>query len=139
MIHKDIFNNEFLIRNATVADVVQMELVQKQCYPSLHQSEIMDRNHFANHIKIFSEGQLVIEKDGKIIASASTFRCHFPEHDSTFLKETDNLWITNVQVENGDWMYGIDMGVLPEFRGLGLSKELYKARQEVCKILGLQE
>jgi GNAT superfamily N-acetyltransferase len=138
MIHKDIFNNEFLIRSATAADVVQMEFVQKQCYPSLHQSEIMDRNHFANHIKIFPEGQLVIEAEGKIIASASTFRCHFPEHDSTFLKETDNLWITNVQVANGDWMYGIDMGVLPEYRGLGLSKELYKARLEICKMLGLK-
>lgn len=35
-------------------------------------------------------------------------------------------------------MYGIDMGVLPVYRGLGLSKELYKARHEVCKILGLK-
>jgi GNAT superfamily N-acetyltransferase len=115
-----------------------MEYVQSQCYPTLHQSEILDRNHFANHIKIFPEGQIVVEKDGKIVASASTFRCNFPEHDSTFLEETDNLWLTNVQIPDGDWMYGIDMGVLPEYRGLGLSKELYKARHEVCKNLGIK-
>jgi len=137
MINKYILENQFLIRNATPEDVVQMEYVQSQCYPTLHQSEILDRNHFANHIKVFPEGQIVVEKDGVVIASASTFRCDFPEHDSTFLEETDNLWITNVQMPDGDWMYGIDMGVLPEYRGLGLSKEMYKARHEVCKILGI--
>ncbi len=138
MIYKNIFENEFVIRNATPEDVVQMEYVQAQCYPTLHQSEILTKNHFANHIKVFPEGQLVVEKEGKIVASASTFRCDFPEHDSTFLEETDNLWITNVQIPNGDWMYGIDMGVLQEYRGLGLSTEMYNARNEICKQLKLK-
>jgi len=138
MIKKDILYNEFLLRNATPEDAIQMEYVQSRCYPTLHESELLNRNHFANHIKVFPEGQLVVEKDGKIVASASTFRCNFPEHDSTFLEETDNLWITNVQVPDGEWMYGIDMGVLPEYRGLGLSREMYKARHEICKMLGIK-
>lgn len=138
MISQKILNNEFLIRNAKPTDAEGMEYVQSQCYPSLHESEILNRAHFANHIKVFPEGQLVVEKEGRIIASASTFRCNFPEHDSTFLEETDNLWITNVQIPDGEWMYGIDMGVLPEFRGLGLSKEMYKARHQMCKALGLK-
>lgn len=138
MIHKSILHNEFIIRNATLEDAIQMEYVQSQCYPTLHQSEILTRNHFSNHIKIFPEGQLVVEKEGEIVASASTFRCNFPEHDSTFLEETDNLWITNVQKPNGDWMYGIDMGVLPEYRGLGLSTEMYNARNEICKQLKIK-
>ncbi|MFV5695601.1 GNAT family N-acetyltransferase [Flavobacterium sp. LB3P122] len=137
MISKSVFENQFVIRNAKLEDVIQMEYVQSQCYPTLHESEILNRKHFANHIKIFPEGQIVVENEGKVIASASTFRCNFPEHDSTFLEETDNLWLTNVQVPDGDWLYGIDMGVLPEYRGLGLSKELYKARHDVCKSLGI--
>jgi GNAT superfamily N-acetyltransferase len=138
MIDKKILNDTFLIRKAKVEDAIQMEYVQSRCYPTLHESEILNRNHFANHIKVFPEGQIVVEKDGIIVASASTFRCDFPEHDSTFLEETDNLWITKVQIPSGDWMYGIDMGVLPEYRGLGLSREMYKARNEVCKELGLK-
>lgn len=138
MIYKFFLDNQFLIRTASPEDAVQMEFVQAQCYPTLHETEILDRNHFLNHIKVFPVGQIVIEKEGKVIASASTFRCNFPEHDSTFLEETDNLWITNVQISDGDWMYGIDMGVLPEYRGLGLSTEMYKARTEVCKKLGLK-
>lgn len=135
MINKEILENEFIVRNARIEDAIQMEYVQSQCYPTLHESEIMDRRHFENHIKIFPEGQIVIEKEGKIVGSASTFRCYFPEHDSTFLEETDNLWITNVHMPDGDWIYGIDMGVLPEYRGLGLSTEMYKARQEICKMI----
>lgn len=138
MINKKNLGDKFIIRNATPDDAVQMEYVQSQCYPTLHESEILDRNHFANHIRVFPEGQIVVEKEGVVVASASTFRCDFPEHDSTFLEETDNLWITNVQIADGDWMYGIDMGVLPEYRGLGLSKEMYKARHEVCKLLGMK-
>jgi GNAT superfamily N-acetyltransferase len=138
MVNKKILNDQFIVRNAAPEDVVQMEYVQSQCYPTLHKSEILDRNHFANHIKVFPEGQIVVEKEGLVVGSASTFRCNFPKHDSTFLEETDNLWITNVQISDGDWMYGIDMGVLPVYRGLGLSKEMYKARHEVCESLGLK-
>lgn len=138
IIYKSILENEFIVRTAIPEDAIQMEYVQSQCYPSLHPSEIMDRNHFANHIKVFPEGQIVVEKEGKLVGAASAFRCNFPEHDSTFLEETDNLWITNVQIPDGDWMYGIDMGVLPEYRGLGLSTEMYKARTEVCEKLGLK-
>ncbi len=138
MIYNKILNDQFIVRTATLQDAIGMEYVQAQCYPTLHVSEIMTRAHFTSHINVFREGQIVVEKDGIIIASASTFRCHFPEHDSTFLEETDHLWITNVQVPDGDWMYGIDMGVLPEYRGLGLSKAMYKARHEVCAKLGLK-
>lgn len=133
MISKDILNNEFLLRNATAEDVIQMEYVQRQCYPSLHESELLNREHFINHIKIFPEGQFVIEKEGVIIGSTSTMKVYFPEENKSFLDETDDLWITNKHKSEGDWMYGIDMGVLPEYRGLGLSREMYFARQEVCE------
>ena len=138
MINKAILNNEFLIRNATSDDAIQMEYVQMQCYPSLHESELLNRNHFINHIKIFPEGQLVVESDGVIIGSASTMRSFFPKEEQTYLEVTDNLWLTNTHNPEGDWMYGIDMGVLPEYRGLGLSREMYLARQEICKSLGLK-
>jgi GNAT superfamily N-acetyltransferase len=137
MIYKNILENQFLVRNAVADDIDQMEYVQSQCYPTLHESQISNRNHLANHLKLFPEGQLVIEVDGKIIASTSTFRYNFPEHDSTFLEATDNLWLTKLHRPDGVWMYGIDMVILPEYRGLGLSNEMYKTRLEVCKKLGL--
>lgn len=138
MIPKDVLFNEFVIRNATPEDAIQMEYIQKQCYPSLDATELINRDHFINHIKIFPEGQIVLERDGIVVGSASTFRSHFPTQEQTFLESSDNLWITNVHVPDGEWLYGIDMGILPEYRGLGLSKEMYLVRQELCKKLGLK-
>ncbi|WP_310380209.1 GNAT family N-acetyltransferase [Flavobacterium sp.] len=138
MIYKKVICDTFIVRNATLDDATGMEYVQAQCFPTLHETELMNRAHFANHVKVFPEGQLVVEKDGLVIGSASTFRCDFPEHEHTFLESCDNLWITNAHKPNGDWMYGFDMGVLPEYRGLGLSKEMYKARHEICKKLGIK-
>lgn len=138
MINKEILNNEFLIRNAKVEDADQMEYVQKQCFPTLDKSEVLNKNHFINHIKVFPEGQIVIEKDGLIVASSSTMRSDFPKRDFTYLEMTDNLWITKTNVPDGDWLYGIDIGVLPEYRGFGLSTEMYFARQEIAKSLGLK-
>lgn len=138
MIYKKVIRDTFIVRNATLDDATGMEYVQAQCFPTLHETELMNRAHFANHVKVFPEGQLVVEKDGLVIGSASTFRCDFPEHEHTFLESCDNLWITNAHKPNGDWMYGFDMGVLPEYRGLGLSKEMYKARHEICKKLGIK-
>lgn len=138
MINKKVLDGSFTVRNATPEDALRMEYVQLKCFPTLHESELMNSAHFANHIKVFPEGQLVVEKDGLVIGSASTFRCNFPEHDHTFLDSCDNLWITKVHQPNGDWMYGFDMGVLPEYRGLGLSREMYKTRHEICKALGIK-
>ena len=138
MFRKEIFESEYLIRNATIADVDAMAFVQKECYPTLDPQEVMTREHFISHINIFPQGQLVLEYDGRIVASASTLRTSFPEHDHTFMEISDNLWIKNTHNDNGNWMYGIDMCILPDFRGLGLSKELYIARTEICKKLGLK-
>ena len=137
MIHKKVLNNRFLVRNATLSDAIGMEFVQKKCFPTLHPTELMGHQHFESHIKTFPEGQLVIEFEGQIIGSASTLRCDFPEHDHSFMEASDNLWIIKTNKPRGDWMYGIDMGVLPEFRRLGLSKELYKARAEICEKLNI--
>ncbi|TRX23369.1 GNAT family N-acetyltransferase [Flavobacterium franklandianum] len=87
---------------------------------------------------MFPEGQIVIEIDGVIVGSASSMRSNFPENNFTYLEITDNLWGTNTHVSDGDWMYGIDIGVVPEYRGMGFSKELYLARQEIGKSLGFK-
>lgn len=139
LINKKILNEAFVLRNAEHQDAAQMEYIQSQCYPTLSEHEILKKHHFENHIKLFQQGQFIIEDQEKtIVATTSTFLCHFPTHDHTFLEATDHLWLTKSHQQNGDWMYGIDMGVLPSHRGKKLSKELYQARQEMCEILGIK-
>ena len=51
---------------------------------------------------------------------------------------TDNLWITNSHIPDSEWLYQFDIGVLPAYRGLKLSTELYNAQQELVKQLGMK-
>ncbi len=138
MINKITAEGRFLIRSATLADVPQMREVQLRCFPTLAKHELLTEAHYANHIKVFPEGQLVVMDDNRVVASSSTLRMQFPKPEHTFLEATDNLWITNAHLPQGDWLYQFDMGVLPAYRGLKLSKDIYLAQQELAKDLAMK-
>ena len=138
MISKKTWDGMFTIRTATLADAKQMEGVQFTCFPTLIADERLTKEHYANHINIFPEGQLVVTHNDKVIASSSTLRIHFPKLTHTLMEATDNLWITAAHQTDGDWLYQFDIGVLPIYRGLKLSTELYNAHQDMVRLLGMK-
>lgn len=123
----------FTLRTATVADAKYMEEIQEICFPTLSVEERLTKEHYAHHINLFAEGQLVVADGKKLIASSSTLRMQFPKLDHTFMEATDNLWITKTHIPDGEWLYQFDIGVLPQYRGLKLSTELYRAQQDLVK------
>ena len=138
MICKRTKDGTYCIRNASPADVVQMERIQEICFPTLATHERLSAAHYSNHIRVFPEGQLVITDGEKIIASSGTLKIPYPGLDHTFMEVTDNLWIAGTHVADGDWLYQFDMGVLPAYRGLRLSAELYEAHQDLVRALGMK-
>lgn len=137
-IHRWTRDGKFLLKTATFEYAGQMETLQRICFPSLAKDEILTKAHYANHIKIFPEGQLVILDGDRVIASSSTLRMHFPPPDHSFMEATDNLWITKTHLTDGQWLYQFDLAVLPEYRGLKLSRELYNAHQELARKCGMK-
>jgi GNAT superfamily N-acetyltransferase len=55
----------------------------------------------------------------------------------TFMETSGGGWMSHHQPE-GEWLYGLDMGVHPEFRGRGGARLLYRARQQLVRRLGLR-
>lgn len=55
----------------------------------------------------------------------------------TFADIIQGGWLTSHQPD-GDWLYGADIGVHPDYRGRGLAQALYAARQELVWALGLK-
>ena len=49
----------------------------------------------------------------------------------------DHNWLGRHDPE-GDWLYGADIGVLPEYRRRGLARLLYDARHGLVRRLGLR-
>ena len=129
-----------LIRKMEKSDAPQLAHLQEVVFPDLIPEERMKDIHFSSHVDLFPEGQWVAEIDGKIAGSTSSIRYHFdPEHPEMhrFADLFDDGFMRTHQSE-GNWLYGMDMAVFPEFRGLGIARRLYRARQKVVNTLGLK-
>jgi len=76
---------------------------------------------------------------GKVVACSTDFRTRvdFHHYQHRYIEAVAGNWLTRHDPE-GDWLYGADIGVLPEYRGLGLSRLLYQARQNLARRLGLK-
>jgi ribosomal protein S18 acetylase RimI-like enzyme len=131
-------NGQFTLRHAVPQDAEQMEALQLICFPTLAREELMTREHFESHIRIFPEGQFVVTDQHKVIASSSTLRMQFPPLQHTLMEVTDDLWITHAHDPAGPWLYQMDIGVLPAYRGLKISTDLYNAQQALAKSLGMK-
>lgn len=132
--------NGITITNTRREHIRALSDLQPIVFPTLHPSELLREEHFLNHIKLFPEGQFVaLNEDGVPVGSTSTFRVDFdfnhPHH--AFLDIIDNGWLT-YHDPKGEWLYGADLNVHPEYRGYGISKLLYAARSQLCERLNLR-
>lgn len=136
MYHK-ILPQGYVIQNSLLEHAVQLDELQRIVFPTLSETERLAEAHFRHHVALFPEGQFVVLDGERVIASSTTIRYHLALEDHTFLEISDNLWM-NTHEPDGDWLYGMDVGVHPDYRGQGLARVIYRARQETCRALGLK-
>ncbi len=132
--------DEFTITQSRPDLVDQLEAVQRACFPTLAEDEIITARHYAAHIEIFPEGQLcVLNPAGEVVACSTDFRTtvDFEHFEHRYIDAGDHNWLGNHDPE-GDWLYGADIGVLPAYRRRGIAKMLYRARHDLVRALGLR-
>ncbi len=118
----------------------QLEALQHLVFPHLAEEEILHADQYRRHIEIFPEGQFVALDGEKVVGATSTMRYHFDTDDQkhhTFFEIMGGGWLTTHE-PHGDWLYGLDVGVNPAYRGKGIAKGLYRTRQDLCRRLGLK-
>ena len=127
------------VANMTPAHVAALAALQPLVFPTLHADEHLKVAHFMNHLRLFPEGQFVAQANGKTIGSTSTMRMNFdfdhPQH--SFLDIIDHGWLSGHN-PRGEWLYGADMNVHPDYRRLGVGKTLYAARTRLVERLNLR-
>jgi GNAT superfamily N-acetyltransferase len=125
------------LQNTQPQHAEALEALQALVFPTLSPEERMAARHYLHHLKLFPEGQFIILDGDQPVAMTTTIRYHYAVEDHTFLEISDNLWM-NTHEPQGAWLYGMDVGVHPDYRGKGLARALYRARQELCRRLGLK-
>jgi GNAT superfamily N-acetyltransferase len=128
-----------LLQQTQIYHVAQLEVLQKIVFPSLAADELLKAIHYLKHIELFPEGQLVITHGERVVGMTTTMRSNFDfDHCQHTFKETiAGGWMTNHN-PNGEWLYGLDIGIHPDYRRKGLARYLYEARQQLAEKLGLR-
>ncbi len=143
--------SEFLIRQANAADIAGIVALQRACFPAPFPSEMLFQpEHIVRHLNQFPEGQFVAVHDSRIVGSCSNMLVTKTVWDSHLPWDsvTGGLGLINHN-PTGDWVYGIDISVHPDWRGQGIARQLYLARYElasnndwnygtVCRLPGFQ-
>ncbi|MCH4156370.1 MAG: bifunctional GNAT family N-acetyltransferase/carbon-nitrogen hydrolase family protein [Muribaculaceae bacterium] len=89
--------------------------------------------------EIFPEGQVVTVVDNKIVGCALSLIVNYDmvKGDHTYAKVTGNETF-NTHNPNGNILYGIEVFIHPDYRGLRLARRMYDYRKELCETLNLK-
>ena len=90
-------------------------------------------------ITIFPEGQVVIIADDKIVGCALSIIVDYNmvKGNHTYAQVTGNETF-NTHDPNGNILYGIEVFIHPDYRGLRLGRRMYEYRKELCEKLNLK-
>jgi GNAT superfamily N-acetyltransferase len=132
-------NDGLIVQHMQPAHAQQLEELQKIVFPTLADDELIKAKHYLKHLEIFPEGQFVITDNDNVIGMTSSMLSSFDfaDYHHTFKETIAGGWMTNHEPD-GDWLYGLDIGVHPDYRGMGLARVLYRARHEIAKQLHLK-
>jgi predicted amidohydrolase/GNAT superfamily N-acetyltransferase len=128
-------------RPATLADVEGIVRLNAEAYPRLAEIGLTwTPHHVEAQLRTFPEGQAVVERDGRIVASCSSLVVDLGRdayRDHTWAGITDSGMFYNHD-PFGDTLYGADVNVHPDVRRQGLGGALYAHRRELCRSLNLR-
>lgn len=126
----EAFQKKVLVRPLRMEDYEQVVQLQVKCFPGM---KPWTQEQLSSQLAIFPEGQLCVEYDGRVVASSSSLILDFAlygEHHS-WRDVADAGFIRNHNPE-GNTLYGIEIMVDPEFRGMKLARRLYDARKQLA-------
>lgn len=116
-----------------------VERHQRLCFPTLPEEDLIKVAHVLHHLELFPEGQHVALDGERVVGMSSTFRATteqaFTPHD--FHTIIAGGFFDNHRPD-GEWLYGADVSVHPDFRGLKISRMLYDARKALIRRLGMR-
>lgn len=98
------------------------------------------REQLASHLAVFPEGQFVaVAPDGEVVGMAGSLVVLWDDYAGTgnWRDFTAGGWFTNHDPVAGRTLYGAEVMVHPRIQGQGVGKELYAARRDLVRRLGL--
>jgi predicted amidohydrolase/GNAT superfamily N-acetyltransferase len=130
--------SQLFIRNATLKDVSAIRDLTTRAYEGTGMYGYSE-GALTGQINNFPAGQFVIMVDEKVVGYCATFiideKTALKPH--TWAEITGNGYASRHDPD-GQWLYGMEVCVDPDYRGYRLGQRLYNERKKLCQSLGLK-
>lgn len=125
------------IAHLTMSDYLDLKESMLEAYT--HWGAYWRDHQIEKLLEIFPEGQLCIKVDDKLVGAALAIVVDYSllGDNHTYKDATQNYSFDN-HTKDGDVLYGIEIFIHPEHRGLRLGRRMYDARKELCEKLNLR-
>lgn len=130
-----------ILREIVQEDIPALIELNKESFPLMAEENVVwSAAQLQNHLRLFPEGQICAEHEGRVVGSCSSLivnlgRDSYRAH--TYAGITDGGYFHNHDAQ-GDTLYGADVCVHPDYRGLRIGAALYEGRRGLCKRLNLR-
>lgn len=133
---QDIENIE--LNYLSLDDYQELKEAMIEAYSSMPDS-FWRKQEIKNLLNKFPEGQVVIKVNQQIAGCAFSIIVDEDKTDAqhTYDEITGNSKFTTHNPD-GDVLYGVEVFIKPEFRGMRLGRRLYDYRKELCEKLNLK-
>lgn len=122
----------------TLQDYNELKVAMIEAYSNMPNS-YWKESHIKSLIDKFQEGQVVIKINNELAGCALSIVVDYASFDEhhTYREITGN-YTFDTHKADGDVLYGIDVFIKPEYRGLRLGRRLYDYRKELAEKLNLR-
>lgn len=119
-------------------DYLALKEAMEKSYPSMTNPS-WSKDQIKVLLDKFPEGQAVIKIDDELAGCCLSIivSSEDVENDLTYRQITGNYTFSKHN-KNGTFLYGIEIFIKPEYRGLRLGRRLYDFRKETCEKLNLK-
>lgn len=122
-----------------LSDFKELKKATKEAYTGGLSNSYWKKEDIKKLIAIFPEGQVVIKVNGELAGCALSVLVdsELLQGNHTYDDIVNETSFKNLEKE-GDTLYGIDVFIKPEYRGLRLGRRLYDYRKELCENMNLK-
>ncbi|MCB1144924.1 MAG: GNAT family N-acetyltransferase [Leptospiraceae bacterium] len=127
-----IKTNRIKVRTWRLEDLPKIVECHKKAYSDLPQSLLYDERKYSMQLEAFPEGQFLAEYNGIVVGYATSIIIQLDNMEKPYTyPELTGSGTFSTHDPAGDSLYGADIAVDPEYRGLGISKKLYELRKKL--------
>lgn len=126
------------VRNLSIEDYHTLKDSMQKAYASMG-GQYWKEEALRKLILKFPDGQIVITYNGKVVGCALSLIVQYDQFgEKHTYREITGDYTFDTHRSDGDTLYGIEVFVHPDFRGMRLARRLYDARKILCERLNLK-